>query len=109
MYARTQRRDINLERELDRQLGRSSQALQDVPALSQTSPSQRASRREQAVLLADAVERLPEDYRDVIILRHLRGLSFAEVSEAMDRSLNSVKKLWMRALDKLRHELGGSL
>ena len=37
----------------------------------QSSPSERAARREQAVLLADALERLPEDYRDVIVLRHL--------------------------------------
>ena len=41
-----------------------------------SSPSQQASRREQAVLLADALEQLPEDYREVIVLRHLEGLSF---------------------------------
>ena len=95
----TQRRDLGLERELDR----SSRALQQVLALSQTSPSQGVARREQAVLLANAVERLPDDYRQVIVLRNLRGLRFKEVG----RSFDSVRKLWARALDRLRKELGG--
>ncbi|MHC4137749.1 MAG: sigma-70 family RNA polymerase sigma factor [Planctomycetota bacterium] len=108
-YARTKRRDVKLERALDHDLNRSSQALRHVLAISQTSPSQRVARRERAVLLADAVERLPEDYRDVIVLRHLQGLTFPEVAEAMERSEGSVKKLWARALAKLRGELGDSL
>ena len=44
------------------------------------SPSAQASRREQAVLLADAMEELPEDYREVIILRQLEGLTFPQVA-----------------------------
>ena len=51
--------------------------------------------------------RLPEDYREVIILRHLQGLSFAEVSSRMKRSLDSVEKLWMRGLARLRQVMGG--
>jgi len=103
----TQRRDILLERELGKELGRSSGALDRAFVLSQTSPSQRAVRRERAVLLADAIERLPEDYGEVIVLHHLQGLTFPEVAQAMDRSPGSVEKLWMRALAKLREELGG--
>ena len=106
-YTRTQRRDVQLERQLDQALGHSSQDLNHVLRLSQTSPSQGAARREEAVLLADAVERLPDDYRDVIVLHHLQGLTFPRVAEAMDRSLGSVEKLWVRALAKLRDRLGG--
>jgi len=54
------------------------------------------------VLLADALERLPEDYREVIVLRNLQGLSFPEVAERMGRSVGSVEKLWMRGLARLR-------
>ena len=72
-----------------------------------SSPSQQASRREQAVLLADALERLPEDYREVIVLRHLEGLPFPEVSRRMGRSLDSVEKLWVRGLARLRQVMGG--
>ncbi|MHC4164738.1 MAG: sigma-70 family RNA polymerase sigma factor, partial [Planctomycetota bacterium] len=89
--------------------GRSSLALRGVLALSQTSPSQRAARKEEAVLLADAIERLPPDYRDVLVLRHLRGMTFPRVAQSMNRSLASVEKLWARGLARLRRELGGPI
>ena len=72
-----------------------------------SSPSQRAARREQAVLLANALQQLPEDYREVIILRHMEGLAFPEVARQMGRTFDSVKKLWTRGLVQLRRSLGG--
>jgi RNA polymerase sigma-70 factor (ECF subfamily) len=71
------------------------------------SPSRQASRREQAVLLADALGKLPEAYREVIILSHLEGLSFPEVARRLGRTLDSVKNLWARALARLRRSLEG--
>jgi RNA polymerase sigma-70 factor (ECF subfamily) len=71
-----------------------------------STPSQHASRREQAVLLADKLAELPDDYREVIILRQLEGLGFKEVAVRMNRSEDSVQKLWVRALAKLRRSLG---
>ena len=65
-----------------------------------------AHRREQSLLLAEALERLAADYREVIILRHIESLSFAETAERMGRSVDSVEKLWVRALAKLRKEMG---
>lgn len=105
-YYGTQRRDLRLERELADELDNSSRSLDGSLAAPHSTPSQRAIRREQAVLLADALERLPPDYREVIILRHLEGLSFAETSVQMGRSVDSVKKLWARALAQLRRSLG---
>src|SRR5205807_1106448 len=83
-----------LERELAGDLGRSSQALPHAVADPGTSPSDRAARREQAVLLADALGRLPEDYREVLVLRHLEGLTFPAIAERLGRSEDSVTKLW---------------
>ena len=57
---RNQRREVSLEALLDRAGGAVQQALAD----SLPSPSSLAVRREQAVLLADALEKLPADYRD---------------------------------------------
>ena len=51
---------------------------------------------------------LPEDYREVLVLRHLEGLSFAEVSGRMGRSLDSVEKLWVRGLARLRQVMGAN-
>ena len=102
----TQRRDVNLERQLDAELDRSSQALSAVVATPRASPSQSAIRREQVVLLAEALAQLPSDYREVVVLRHLEGLSLPDVARRMDRSLPSVKNLWVRAITKLRQSLG---
>jgi len=102
----TQARDVMLEQQLEAQVDRSSQMLDGALAASISTPSQRASRKEQALLLSQALDRLSEDYREVIILRHLEGLSFDEVAKRMDRSADSVQKLWVRALGKLRESLG---
>jgi RNA polymerase sigma-70 factor (ECF subfamily) len=60
------------------------------------------SDREQGVLLADAIAQLPPDYREVVVLRHLEELPFAEVAARMERTVDSVQKLWVRALVNLR-------
>ncbi|MHC4180732.1 MAG: sigma factor, partial [Planctomycetota bacterium] len=57
-FFNTQRRDVRLERELDEELDRSSQVAQ-VLVCSQSSPSRKATRREEAVLVADALAQLP--------------------------------------------------
>jgi RNA polymerase sigma-70 factor (ECF subfamily) len=98
---------VRLERELEGALDRSSVLLDRGLVAPESSPSQQAARREQAVLLADALGALPDDYREVLVLRHLEGLTFPEVARRMGRTLNSVEKLWMRALARLRQRLGG--
>lgn len=103
-----QRRDVRLERQLADELEQSSQALGRGLVDPHSSPSQQAARREQAVLLADALQTLPADYAAVIVLHHLQGLTLPEVSRRLDRSLDSVKKLWVRGLARLRRTMGGS-
>jgi RNA polymerase sigma-70 factor, ECF subfamily len=98
----TKRRDPRLERGLAEDLDRSSRALERGLVAAHSSPSQQASRREQAFLLADALGKLPDDYREVIILRQLEDLSFADVALRMQRSEDSVKNLWVRALARMR-------
>jgi RNA polymerase sigma-70 factor (ECF subfamily) len=107
-YYSTSRRDVRLERQLVLDLDRSSQALDQGLAARRSSPSQQAARREQAVLLANALAELPEDYREVLILRHLEELTFPVVARRMGRTLDSVEKLWTRALPRLRRLLGGT-
>jgi RNA polymerase sigma-70 factor (ECF subfamily) len=53
--------------------------------------------------------RLPDDYREVLILRHLEELSFPELARRLGRSVGSVQKLWVRGLADLRRVLGASL
>jgi RNA polymerase sigma-70 factor (ECF subfamily) len=105
-YRGTLRRDARLERTLNEDLDRSSQAIDRALISAHSTPSQRASRSEQAVRLADALGNLPDDYRQVIVLRQLEELSFAEVAVRMDRTEHSVRNLWVRALTRMRREMG---
>ncbi len=55
--------------------------------------------------MADHLARLPADYREVIVLRNLEGLAFAEVARRMGRTPGAVRVLWVRAVDQLRQLL----
>jgi RNA polymerase sigma-70 factor (ECF subfamily) len=107
-YCGTRRRDVRLERELEGELDQSSRILDQGLVAKLSSPSHQAARREQAVLLAEALEKLPEDYREVLILHHLEECNFPEVARRMGRTVEGVKKLWARALGRLRRSLGGA-
>jgi len=97
-----QKRGFQEQESLEALLDRSSLAVHKALAEGILSPSALAAKREQAVLLADALEKLPEDYREVLILRHLERLSFEEVAARLGRTNGAVRKIWTRALVKLR-------
>jgi RNA polymerase sigma-70 factor (ECF subfamily) len=107
-FCGTQGRDVRLERALEVELDQSSQVLDRGLVAPLSSPSQQAARHEQAAQLAEALERLPEDYREVLVLHHLEECSFPEVARRMGRSVEAVKKLWARALARLRRSAGGA-
>lgn len=108
-YHGTAKRDISQEVSLDAALAQSSQRLGALFAESGPSPSQQAARRELDVLLADVLARLPDDYRDVLIFRHLENLSHEEIAARMNRSPGAVRMLWVRALAALREACGQEL
>lgn len=102
-HVRAGRRDVRREISLDEvALDRSAERLADVLAVETSSPSGNASTRERAVEVADKLAQMRPDYRDVIVLRNLQGLSFEEVAERMDRKPGAVRMLWLRAIDKFR-------
>jgi RNA polymerase sigma-70 factor (ECF subfamily) len=98
-YCGTQRRDLRLERQL---ADEPDQGL----ASRHSTPSSQAIRREMAGLVADAVSRLPEDYREVLVLHYLEGMSLPEVARRLGRTVDSVRNLWLRALGQLRRVTG---
>jgi RNA polymerase sigma-70 factor (ECF subfamily) len=108
-YRGTAKRDITQEVSLEAELAQSSQRVGSLLAESGPSPSQQAARRELDVLLADVLARLPNDYRDVLIFRHLENLSHEEIAARMNRSVGAVRMLWVRALSALREACGAEL
>jgi RNA polymerase sigma-70 factor (ECF subfamily) len=105
-YLGTQKRDPRLEQTLDQRLASASGFLGSGLAGDVTSPSKNFARNEEFLRLAEALEKLSEDYRQVIVLRHIDALPFAEVAKVMGRSVDSVEKLWVRSLAKLKQAMG---
>jgi RNA polymerase sigma-70 factor (ECF subfamily) len=97
----SQKRDLRREESLEALLERSSQDAQEALVKGISTPSAQARRREQAVVLADALAALPPDYREVIILRHVEHRKFDEIAARLGRSAGAVRMLWTRALEKL--------
>ena len=64
---------------------------------------------EMIALLNRAVNQLPESYRLLISLRHMQGLSYAEIAEVANLSLGSVKTGIYRARQQLRRMLAEEL
>jgi RNA polymerase sigma-70 factor (ECF subfamily) len=63
---------------------------------------------EQTNFINDLITSLSLKYREVIILRHLRDLSYEEMSKILNISLGSVKTRLFRAREKLREILKNS-
>jgi RNA polymerase sigma-70 factor (ECF subfamily) len=101
-YRQTAKRAAAREVSLDEG---SSPAVGPVLAASQLSPSEHALAEERDHLLEQAMEHLPDDYRRVIQLRYREGLSFEEIGAVLARSPNSARKLWARAIERLKSDL----
>jgi RNA polymerase sigma-70 factor (ECF subfamily) len=93
-------------RSLAADLDRSSARLGAVLAADQSTPSEGAMRAEEAVRLADALARLPDDQREALELRHLQGLSVSEVGRRMGRTVPAVAGLLHRGSKALRGLMG---
>jgi RNA polymerase sigma-70 factor (ECF subfamily) len=105
MHVSAKMRDVRCEISLeqvsaamDRSAADFAQSLADPGP----SPSLPLRQRERSVLLANQLAKLRPQYREVIVLRNLQGLSFEEVAEQMDRKPGTVRMLWLRAIDKFK-------
>jgi RNA polymerase sigma-70 factor (ECF subfamily) len=72
------------------------------------SPVQHALRRESAEAWVARIAALPERYRAAIVLRHVDGLSYPEMSEVLGRPEGTVKAQVHRGLALLRHAIEAS-
>jgi len=103
-YGATQKRDARREQSLDQTLAQSAHRLGAFLAADQSTPSAIVLRDEQQLQLAKALDNLPADYREVLVLRNLEELSHDDIAARMGRSVGAVRMLWLRALAALREE-----
>jgi RNA polymerase sigma-70 factor, ECF subfamily len=103
-YRDTEKRQLAREVPLPSS-GPGSTAEHDLPVDTAT-PSKAVMAQEQEDKLLRALQRLPHDYRRVVLLRHQQARSFEDIGRALDRSPEAARKLWGRAVLLLQKELG---
>lgn len=104
----TAKRGMGLEINLQSAVDRDSVQIEQLAVAREPNPQSLAQRAEQTLLLAATLEKLSDEYRMVLTLRHIDGLSHEEIGKRMGRSAAATRMLWVRALEKLKqvHETG---
>lgn len=83
----------------------------DSPAMVETVAAEQVATDEAAAApqirerLAKAIAGLPDDQREVFLMRQMSGLSFKEIGDIVGAPENTVKSRMRYALEKLRQEL----
>ena len=95
------KRDVARERALAVSIEGSSCQIEALAA-QQSSPSERPVRHENMLRLAAALLQLPEDQRQAVELKHLQGLSVADIAGLLKRSETAVGGLLRRGMTRLR-------
>jgi RNA polymerase sigma-70 factor (subfamily 1) len=72
-----------------------------LDAVATTTPSTIMSKREELDKLAKAIDALKPEYRQVIVLTKIEGLSYKEIGKQLGKSSEAVRKLVSRALEEL--------
>ena len=80
----------------------SSVALARVLVGQQTSPSQAAQRAERRVALEEALNRMSEIDREMLLLRHFEELTNQEAADVLEISRTTAHNRYIRALKRLR-------
>jgi RNA polymerase sigma-70 factor (ECF subfamily) len=101
---------LNLEKrhqhaDIDEAMPQAEQAMQERQESPQETPDQPLLTNEALGVISRAIERLPEDFRVVITLRDVEGLSNEEVGRILELSVPAVKSRLHRARLLLRKRL----
>lgn len=82
--------------------------LQQLPDNGQMNPEQRTIQGENKRLMEQAIDKLPETYRAVYMLREVEGMSGAEVAHCLDITESNVKVRLHRAKSMLKESIWGA-
>jgi RNA polymerase sigma-70 factor (ECF subfamily) len=97
---RSAKRDLDSETDPNS----ATQAL-EIAALHAQQPIDSAERREVEEAVLAAIAELGDNQRQVVLLRHQEDLTFAEIGARVGVSEEAARKLWYRAVEKLKDSL----
>src|SRR5262249_34154928 len=90
-----------------RQPAASFDEAEHSPATFVASPESVLARKEQEKLLRQALEKLPAEFREVIVLRELEGLTYQQIAAIAAIPLGTVMSRLARARQRLEENLAG--
>ena len=79
--------------------------LQDRVSVGAPTPVEIISRQETQEALRDAIERLPEEQKSVLVLSEIQGLKYQEIAEILEIPVGTVKSRMFTAMEKLKDML----
>jgi RNA polymerase sigma-70 factor (ECF subfamily) len=79
--------------------------MEQLMATSDRSPEERTFDSEMRSLLEIAVDSLPDEYRSVLVMRDIEGMSTSETAECLDITEDNVKVRLFRARSAIRRDL----
>jgi RNA polymerase sigma-70 factor, ECF subfamily len=69
------------------------------------SPATQLEQNEESKLVREAIDRLPDEFREILVLRHLEGLSYKEIADVAQLAPGTVMSRLARARTKLKEFL----
>ena len=99
------RRSRRIAYSLDEELEAADGSFRRELPSEEPDPAERTLAREQMEMLNDAVARLPEHYRAILLLRHQEGLSYEEIAAVLGLPIGTVKIRIHRAREQVKRSL----
>ena len=102
-FRRTTKRSLEREKSMDAKSA--VRRAVEFSAQREVSPDVLAIQKESGISLHLAITALPDDYRQLLMLRYQQQMAFTDIAKHMCRSENAVRKLWARAVQALQNQM----
>jgi RNA polymerase sigma-70 factor (ECF subfamily) len=94
---------------LDASMGQRDEPLSNSLRASGLNPEQETLAREREAALRKALQSLSRNFREVLVLRDVEGMSYEEIAVTLDISMGTVKSRLSRGRIELRRKIESSL
>jgi len=99
------RRDVTIS--LDVTIGESDTPLSETFPSDALNPEEKTLRGEREKILREALNDLPEIFREAVVLCDIEGLSYEEIAQTLEVNIGTIKSRIARGRDELRRKLEG--
>jgi RNA polymerase sigma-70 factor (ECF subfamily) len=87
---------------LDSLVGAAERPLSEIVPSDSLNPEDDVIRKERALSLHDAIGRLPDHFREAIVLCDIQGVAYEEIASILEMNIGTVKSRISRGRERLR-------